>query len=113
MNRESNLYPVGSVAACDANFGRKKEGKFLLCDRFWSLPVRSFDFLDGLLKKKKRNNRLHQKLSLLRAEPSPAVPTMFLKVAHVLLLDVLCSRMAVLLISSPTLSLHGVQKAQS
>lgn len=30
---------------------------------------------------------------------------MFLKVAQVLLLDVLCSRMAVLLISSPTLSL--------
>lgn len=113
MKRESNLYPVGSVAACDANFGGKKEGKFLLCDRFWSLPVRSFDFLDGLLKKKKRNNRLRQKLSLLRAEASPAAPTMFLKVAHVLLLDVLCSRMAVLLISSPTLSLHGVKKAQT
>lgn len=57
MNRESNLYPVGSVAACDANFGRKKEGKFLLCDRFWSLPVRSFDFLDGLLKKEKEKKQ--------------------------------------------------------
>lgn len=114
MNRKSNLYPVWSVAACDGNFCRKKEGEFLLRDRFWSLPVCSFDFLDGLLeKKKKRNNRLHQKLSLLRAEASPAAPTMFLKVAHVLLLDVLCSRMAVLLISSPTLSLHGVKKAET
>lgn len=37
---------------------------------------------------------------------------MFLNVAQVLLLAVLCSRMAVLLISSPTVSLSGHQKHQ-
>lgn len=35
---------------------------------------------------------------------------MFLNVAQVLLLAVLCSRMAVLLISSPTVSLNGDMK---
>lgn len=35
------------------------------------------------------------------------VQTIFLKVAHVLLLVVLCSKMAVLLIKSPTLSLKN------
>lgn len=67
MRRVSNLYPVGSVAACDANFGRKKEGKFLLCDRFWSLPVRSFDFLDGLLKKREK-----KQLFTSKTEPPPS-----------------------------------------
>lgn len=57
MNTKWNLYPVGSVAARDGNFGRKKEGKFLLCDRFWSLPVGSFDFLDGLLEKKEKEKK--------------------------------------------------------
>lgn len=36
-----------------------------------------------------------------------AVQTIFLKVAHVLLLVVLCSKMAVLLIRSPTFSLKN------
>ncbi len=39
-------------------------------------------------------------------------PTMFLKVAHVLLVEVLCSNMAVLLISSPTFSLSGEKQRE-
>lgn len=48
---------------------------------------------------------------LTQAEKPREVHTIFLKVAHVLLLDVLCSRMAVLLISSPTLSLERTEKS--
>lgn len=57
----SNLYPVGSVTACDGDLCREQESKFLLCHRLRSPSVGPFDLLDGLLKENEGLNFLTNK----------------------------------------------------
>lgn len=107
-NNGANLYPVRSVTACDCDLWREQNGKFLLRHRLRSLSVCSLDSLDTLSIKK--INYLLAKLwdhETWGANRRPGC-TIFLKVAHVLLVAVLCSRMTELLIRSPTLSLWNI-----
>lgn len=130
---QSYLDTVRTVTACDGYLCSEKQSKLLL--RYWlrALPVCPLDLPDRLWKRNKGclkwlppevwasvlyQNWLITSLPVkshttLRAEGycmllkkgAHFVQTIFLKVAHVLLLVVLCSKMAVLLISSPTFSL--------
>uniref|UniRef100_A0A0E9RER3 Uncharacterized protein n=1 Tax=Anguilla anguilla TaxID=7936 RepID=A0A0E9RER3_ANGAN len=75
--KRDHLHAAGHVTPRDADFTGKKERKLLFC-----LPT-PIPLLSALL---------------------IFFMDMFLKVAQVLLVDVLCSKMAELLISSPTFS---------